>query len=93
MVENRQKVFVYMGSALRAAYGVADPTASHGGPFSYKVYLNKMLKREFWGDEVMLWAVSMMWGLKITVLNSQDTPGVPCTTQQCHQTRGCGTGL
>ena len=71
MVENRQKVFVYMGSALRAAYGIADPTASHGGPYSYKVYLNKMLKREFWGDEVMLWAVSMMWGLKIMVLNSK----------------------
>ena len=71
MVENRQKVFVYMDSTLRAAYGIADPTASHGGPFSYKKYLNKLLKREFWGDEIVLWAVSMMWGLKITVLNSK----------------------
>ena len=61
----------YMGFALRAAYGIDDPTASHGGPFSFKVYLNKMLKRGFWGDEVVLWAVSMMWGLKITVLNSK----------------------
>ena len=71
MVENRQKVFAYMGSALRAAYSIADPTASHGGPFSYKEYLNKLLKREFWGDKIVLWAVSMMWGLKITVLNSK----------------------
>ena len=71
MVENRQKVFTYMGPSLRAAYGIADPSASHRGPFSYKVYLNKLLKREFWGDEVVLWAVSMMWGLKITVLNSK----------------------
>ena len=71
MVENKQKVFAYMGSSLRAAYDITDPTASHGGPFSYKEYLNKLLKREFWGDEIVLWAVSMMWGLKITVLNSK----------------------
>ena len=69
MVENRQKVFVYMDSTLRAAYGIADPTASHGGPFSYREYLDKLLKRGFWGEEIVLWAVSMMWGLKITVLN------------------------
>ena len=70
MVENRQKVFVYMDSALRAAYSVADPTTSQGGPFSYREYLHKLLKRGFWGDEIVLWAVLMMWGLKIMVLNS-----------------------
>ena len=53
------------------SYGVADPTASYGGPFSYREYLNKLLKREFWGDEIVLWAVLMMWGLKIMVLNSK----------------------
>ena len=82
MVENRQKVFVYMDSALRAACSVTDPTASHGGPFSYKEYLNKLLKREFWGDEIVLWAVSMMWGLKITVLNSK-------TLQEYHVGHNC----
>ena len=71
MVENRQRVHKYMGLALRAAYGVPDPTASHGGPFSYKTYLVKLLERTFWGDKVVLWSVSMMWGLKITVLNSK----------------------
>ena len=71
MVENRQKVFKYMGSALRASYVVPDPTASHGGPFSYKTYLTKMLDRQFWGDEIVLWSVSMMWDLKITVVKSK----------------------
>ena len=71
MVENRQKVFKYMGSALRASYGVPDPTASHGGPFSYKTYLTKMLDKQFWGDEIVLWSVSMMWNLKIIVVNSK----------------------
>ena len=60
-----------MGLALRAAYGVPDPTASHGGPFSYKTYLSKLLEKTFWGDEVVLWSISMMWGLKIIVVNSK----------------------
>ena len=60
-----------MGSALRAVYGVPDPTASHGGPFSYKTYLSKLLEKTFWGDEVVLWSISMMWGLKIIVVNSR----------------------
>ena len=70
MVDNRQKVFKYMGSALRASYGVPNPTASHRGPLSYKTYLTKMLKRQFWGDEIILWSV-LMWNLKIMVVNSK----------------------
>ena len=71
MVENRQKVFVYMDSALRATYGVADSKALHGGPLSYRDYLHNLLRRDFWGDKIVLWAVSMMRGLKVTVLNSK----------------------
>ena len=71
MVENRQKVFVYMDSALRATYGVADPNALHGGPLSYRDYLHNLLRRDFWGDEIVLWVISMMWGLKVMVLNSK----------------------
>ena len=60
-----------MGSALRALYEVPDPTVSHGGPLSYKTYLSKLLNKTFWGDEVVLWSIAMMWGLKITVVNSK----------------------
>ena len=51
--------------------GVPDPTASHRGPFSYKAYLTKMLDKQFWGDEIVLWSVPIMWGLKIMVVNSK----------------------
>ena len=71
MAENCQKVMHYMGPAIRATYGVADPTASHGGLFSYATYLKKLLKKEFWGDEIVLWSILMMWGLKISTLNSK----------------------
>ena len=40
-----------MGQAIRVTYGVVDPTASHGGPFSYADYLKKLLERQFWGED------------------------------------------
>ena len=60
-----------MGSVLKATCGIPDPAASHGGPFDYKTYLTKLMDRSFWGDEVVIWSVSMMWGLKIMVVNSK----------------------
>ena len=36
----------YMGPAIRATYGVADPTASHGGPFSYATSQEAVLGRQ-----------------------------------------------
>ena len=56
---------------LKVAHGVPDTTALHGGPFSYKAYLSKLLEKTFWGDEVVLWSISMMCGLKITIVNSR----------------------
>ena len=38
-------------------------------PLSYRQYLHLLLQRDFWGDEVVLFAVSCMWTVKITVLN------------------------
>ena len=60
-----------MDCALRATYSVADPNALHGGPLSYRDYLHNLLRRDFWGDEVVLWVISMMWGLKVMVVNSK----------------------
>ena len=33
------------------------------------VYLKLLLQRDFWGDEVVLYAISCMWHMKITMLN------------------------
>ena len=71
MVDNHQRVLKHMGQAIKAAYGIEDPLATHGGPFSYATYLRKLLEKRFWGDEIVLWSISMMWQLKITVSNSK----------------------
>jgi hypothetical protein len=40
------------------------------GPFSLRGYLNYMLGEGAWGDQIVLRALSMMFGLSITVLNA-----------------------
>ena len=40
-------------------------------PLSFKQYLKLLLHHDFWGDEVVLYTVSCMWSMKITVLNTK----------------------
>ena len=40
-------------------------------PFSYKQYCRNVLGHQFRGDAVILYAVSCMWVLKVTVVNNQ----------------------
>ena len=71
LVSNRQRVMMHKGPYLRETYGLADPTATFPQPFSYKQYCRQVLDKRFWGDAVILYAISCLWALKITVLNSQ----------------------
>ena len=66
LVRNRQRVMLAKGSYLRQAYGIADPDATFPGPYSYREYCCNVLDHRFWGDAVILYAVSCMWALKIT---------------------------
>ena len=56
---------------LRQAYGVRDENAQFPGPFTYKQYCKNELDKRFWGDALILYAVSCMWAVKITVVNSK----------------------
>ena len=57
--------------ALEANYGFEETTPSYEGPLSYKGYCRALLNKEFWGDKVILYAVSYMWNLRIAVFNSR----------------------
>ena len=70
LVTNRQKVMLVKGDYLREAYGV-HVEGAHPGPFSYKEYCRRVLDRNFWGDALILYAVSCMWAVRITVINSK----------------------
>ena len=40
-------------------------------PFPYKDYCRHVLDRRFWSDTLILYAISFMWALKITIVNSK----------------------
>ena len=42
------------------------------GPFSYMSYMKSLLEEGFWGDELCLALISMMWQISITVLRAED---------------------
>ena len=41
------------------------------GPFSLVGYLRALLRRKFWGEEMVLMIVSMMWQVGITVITGE----------------------
>ena len=74
LVNHRQLVIKNKYMSLVSQYGVQVEGAADQGrgwvpPLSYRQYLHLLLRRDFWGDEVVLYAVSCMWKVKITVLN------------------------
>ena len=71
LVENRQKVMLTQKAYLQQAYGIQDLNATFPGPNSYKEYCRHVLDKKFWGDALVLYAISSMWALKITVINSK----------------------
>ena len=42
------------------------------GPFSYLGYMRALLTEGFWGDELCLALISMMWQISITVVQADD---------------------
>ena len=71
MIKHHQLVMANKGVALMANYGLEEEDGQFKGPLSYKQYLWHVLQCCFWGDEIILYAISCMWNLRITVLNSR----------------------
>ena len=71
LVANRQKVMLVKGNYIRQAYGIRDEDVQFPGPFSYREYCRNILDKRFWGDALILYTVSCMWAVKITVVNSR----------------------
>ena len=74
MVNHWQLIYKSKYLLLMSQYGVKVEEGADWGrgwtpPLSFKQYLCLLLWRDFWGDEVVLYAISCMWSLKITILN------------------------
>ena len=74
MANNRQLVLKNKFIALMSTYSIEieeDWARGWTPPLSFRQYLHLLLQRDFRGDEVVLFAVSCMWSVKITVLNTK----------------------
>ena len=69
MVKHHQLIYKNKYLALMANYGLAEETPQFKGPLSFKEYLHHVLHCDFWGDDIVLYAISCMWCLWITVVN------------------------
>ena len=69
MCHNRCMVWNHKKVSLMSKYGVEDGDVVPN-PISFKDYLRKLLKRGFWGEDVVLYALSVIYDLRITVLNA-----------------------
>ena len=69
MCHNRCVVWSHKKVSLMSKYGVEDGDVVPN-PISFKDYLRKLLKRGFWGEDVVLYALSVIYDIRITVLNA-----------------------
>ena len=63
MVNHQQLIYDKKFLALMSLYGVeerVDPGRGWNPPLSFKQYLRLLLRLVFWGDEVVLYAISCM---------------------------------
>ena len=63
MIKHHQLVMANKGVALMVNYGLEEKDGQFKGPLSYKQYLWHILQHHFWGDEIILYAISCMWKL------------------------------
>ena len=69
MCHNRYMIWKLKRVSLESKYGVeGGDVCAH--PISFKDYLRKLLTRSMWGDDVVLYSLSCIYDLKITVLNA-----------------------
>ena len=69
MVQNRQWVLYNKHEALEGNYQIEEESATFKGPLTFRSYCQHLLDKRFWGDKVVLYAISAMSNLRITVFN------------------------
>ena len=67
MAHHRFRVMKHKGHSLKAKYGVQENDYSQE-PLSYRQYLKLMLKRSTWGEDIVIYAISTLFKLKITTI-------------------------
>ena len=70
MVTYRGELFKELKEDIRLTYGALEDVDENGQGYSYHSYLKTMCQDKEWCDQIIIKAISSMWGAKITVLNA-----------------------
>ena len=70
MVTYRGELFKELKEDIRLTYGALEDADENGQGYSYHSYLKTMCRDMEWCDQIIIKAISSMWGAKITVLNA-----------------------
>ena len=70
MVTYRGELFKDLKEDIRLTYGALEDVAENGQGYSYHSYLQTMSRDKEWCDQIVIKAISSMWGAKITVLQA-----------------------
>ena len=78
MAINAHLVFPKVKGDIQCLYGVGCPEVDgekeHNGPYSYVSFLHELLRTHSCGDNIVLYCLSLMWRMKITVIISSPHP-------------------
>lgn len=71
IMDNAEQFLQLQGDHIQAVYGVpaVDDEQAHGGPFSLVTWLQHQSRAETWGDGIILYAVSLMWDVTLSVVS------------------------
>ena len=69
MADNRDLVWKHKEPSLRGRY-ILEGGDDYPEPISFKKYLQRMLKRGQWGDDIILHAFASMCNVRVTVVNA-----------------------
>ena len=65
MLEEHKLLYPLLKADIGVGYGVEGDDL---GPFSYLQFCKKVSTLGFWGDQIVLKVLSIMWGVRVTVL-------------------------
>ena len=68
IIDQRELLFDEIAEDIKYCYGAFEDTESGNGGYSFKTYLQRMMKNGEWCDTIMMKAIASMWSVKISVI-------------------------
>ena len=68
IIDQRELLFDEFAEDIKYCYGALEDTESGNGGYSFKTYLERMMKNGEWCDTIMIKAIASMWSVRISVI-------------------------